>query len=724
MATPSIMRRLGDTAKKYSPFPDDNEFESLKETQKNVDQAVAPKAEEKPAEKPAVGESLNRGEKYGDRPGEKRIDTSEMTKPLGSLPVYDEGGDVDVNDGKHQVAILQNGEKVLTPEEAQQYDEQQGAPADFGGRVFGNPKGIRVHDSENDQPDTERISGGAKMSTETAPLAEPKMDISNPPANSAEALSETKAEVPRVDTVNRKPKMDPNSALGQLLQHDKEQAAASGDLVGMGKAVLNEKHLPTDVGAGHDAGDVSYKNKLQDYDQKIQAALDKAATSNDPAFQEQADRLRIAKAELEKANPWGSAENHPGVLGKIGHVAARIGNVAGDIAAPAIMQNIPGTDLNKQEQRSRLGSALTADTEARLSHEAEENKLKIAEAGKTPEQKDYNYLLTQTNPDTNKPYTPDEASQHLNANKADVKEKEGYIADRMKETNPKTGANFTKDEATENYYQMRAGTKPPNAKDAAIKDYMASHKLEDSPINRDLARQEIEKRDTDIKQKAALPYAEQKIRLQSELGEANAHLNQISANALQRGEKADEFVKKENDRHNLRVAQIDAAQNALEGSDTNMLAASIVPVLATMTETTQQGIKRLNPQELARFMPKSSGDAKQWFAANYDKLVAGQIPPQYRTDLRELLNGLAHEEQAQNDGALKSIDQTLKQGAVTPVVNEKGKASTTKKSDAASKPIPQPDTATHTGKSKADGLYYWLDAKGNKVGVAPTPKTQ
>src|SRR5580700_10693094 len=45
--------------------------------------------------------------------------------PKINLRVYDEGGDVDVNDGQHQVAILQDGEKVLTPEEADAYRTQQ-----------------------------------------------------------------------------------------------------------------------------------------------------------------------------------------------------------------------------------------------------------------------------------------------------------------------------------------------------------------------------------------------------------------------------------------------------------------------------------------------------------------------------------------------------------------------------------------------------------------------
>ena len=39
-----------------------------------------------------------------------------------SLKVYDDGGKVNVNDGKHQVAILKDGERVLTPEQNKDWE--------------------------------------------------------------------------------------------------------------------------------------------------------------------------------------------------------------------------------------------------------------------------------------------------------------------------------------------------------------------------------------------------------------------------------------------------------------------------------------------------------------------------------------------------------------------------------------------------------------------------
>jgi hypothetical protein len=39
-----------------------------------------------------------------------------------SLKIYDSGGKVNVNDGKHEVAILKHGERVLTPEQNQDWE--------------------------------------------------------------------------------------------------------------------------------------------------------------------------------------------------------------------------------------------------------------------------------------------------------------------------------------------------------------------------------------------------------------------------------------------------------------------------------------------------------------------------------------------------------------------------------------------------------------------------
>lgn len=63
---------------------------------------------------------------------------------------------------------------------------------------------------------------------------------------------------------------------------------------------------------------------------------------------------QLTRLQDQKDNPWGTAENHPGTLGKIGHVLGRVGNIAGDIVAPGTMALIPGTDLHRDIQEKGL----------------------------------------------------------------------------------------------------------------------------------------------------------------------------------------------------------------------------------------------------------------------------------------------------------------------------------------------------------------------------------
>jgi hypothetical protein len=100
--------------------------------------------------------------------------------------------------------------------------------------------------------------------------------------------------------------------------------------------------------------------------------------------------------ELRKAEmrPWGfkgalpSAEfpeglepNHDSKLGKLGHVFAMMGNIAGDIVAPGTMANIPGTQMNRQVQEGRLAKRI--NTEQTLEGE---NEARAATTAKTKEE--------------------------------------------------------------------------------------------------------------------------------------------------------------------------------------------------------------------------------------------------------------------------------------------------------------------------------------------------
>ena len=83
---------------------------------------------------------------------------------------------------------------------------------------------------------------------------------------------------------------------------------------------------------------------------------------------------RQEKLDYEKLHPWGSPVSaQPGTWGKIGHIASRIGNIAGDILAPGITANIPGSDLNKQRE---------AATNAKWINLGSENELRGAQTEK------------------------------------------------------------------------------------------------------------------------------------------------------------------------------------------------------------------------------------------------------------------------------------------------------------------------------------------------------
>jgi hypothetical protein len=83
------------------------------------------------------------------------------------------------------------------------------------------------------------------------------------------------------------------------------------------------------------------------------------ANAGSPEFFQQ----KIAQQEFDKAHPLGGdVSNRPGFLGKFEHVLGRVGNIAGDVLAPKVMANIPGTELNKELQERRefrnMGTAI------------------------------------------------------------------------------------------------------------------------------------------------------------------------------------------------------------------------------------------------------------------------------------------------------------------------------------------------------------------------------
>ena len=254
---------------------------------------------------------------------------------------------MDVNDGQHQVAILQDKEKVLTPEEADAYRAQQSAVKPLG--------------APESKPSIGRIEPSTSETTEQL--------------------------IPERGTPQER----------AAIKTDKQKAMGSGDLVALGKATLAERHLEpstSDVtgpiterptagypkialpqeehqetaggplisgapsaetpGEQRDLRNMERKARVADLEKQRQAAL----SARDL---ETADKLTVAKAELQKT-PWADRS----LLGKIGHIASVAGNVAGDVLIPNIMAQTPGTALNRSLKEQSAYGRILPDTEADL----------------------------------------------------------------------------------------------------------------------------------------------------------------------------------------------------------------------------------------------------------------------------------------------------------------------------------------------------------------------
>ena len=594
------------------------------------------------------------------------------------------------------------------------------------------------------------------------------------------------------ETAMATPPVDPLAKERALVEQDKRDAATKQDMVGLGKALIHEKTLNhstanqavMDAAAGNmttSTGDVigsaprgqvgegeankptmeaaagggaestptlappvapktalapavpklppqqQFKNRLAQYDADIQAGLD----AGTPEGHAEAAAQKEAKAAYQAAHPWGSAYNHPGALGKLAHIGAAIGNVAGNIAAPGTMSLIPGTALNKAGQEKQNETAYNQA----ITQETEQTKANATKAGvgKTNPEQVFNDLMHGgpgggPKPNPAKGGAPYEAvDANIAAQGTGKSSQEEYVQDLMGRENPDTpGKNFTRKDATSDYLQETAGHKTLHGMEKRVDDYIKARKtsgMEDTPANREAAETAIQESDANAKALAVLPAHEQQAKFQEGINEAEQNLSKIQANSLQRGTVADEKQYTEDVRHDMVVKQIKAAKDAADSSDSSELAASIVPIVATMAFSDSMGIKRMNPVELERFTPEASGGLYRWAMSHADKFLAGEIPADYKGDVVKALDKLSVGEDRLNESNTAAADR-LRKGATTPVLNDQGAPTASAPSapgkatpTTPAKPIEQPATATHQGTSSVDGKRYWLDAQGNKIGL-------
>jgi hypothetical protein len=102
-----------------------NRVKQLKDLQDDSAR-IASQAKSAPAKASSSSSGDNPNAKYGDRPGEKRIDTRSMTKPLGS---FKKGGKVK----KTGIYKLHKGEKVLNAKQTKKAAKKGGMKAILSG---------------------------------------------------------------------------------------------------------------------------------------------------------------------------------------------------------------------------------------------------------------------------------------------------------------------------------------------------------------------------------------------------------------------------------------------------------------------------------------------------------------------------------------------------------------------------------------------------------------
>jgi hypothetical protein len=421
--------------------PENSEAASFKDKQANIDaykNSLAPAANTgmRPYA-PAAVDKVNPAAKT--RPEEKRIDPRElqdMQKPLGSVPVYDDGGTVPTDDDRLKEAAQRQAEdEVMNNAPLGHGDlQKREAATDISMRRYPSPeKPVSLqYDTEKPVDASKTEHGeGASMNTDNAPLGSPKMEEHNAkPAEPSPMMSEASAKTPLGPKVaapqgtgmkqfpgtpgaeqaqneatsrvagypvqHEEPASDPMA----IVQQDKMEAMKKGTagLTDLGTSLIHEKALmPKYTGPGENKmtqgeqipegqlgkdekqygqqqSHQAFEDKRKDYDRRIQEAMDLGTPEGD----REAASLHLAKQNFEKMNPYGSAANHPGILGKIEHGLAKAGNIAGDIVAPGTMENIPGTELNKMSMEDRY-HAQEAESSKQALEAAQAKKMKQGE---------------------------------------------------------------------------------------------------------------------------------------------------------------------------------------------------------------------------------------------------------------------------------------------------------------------------------------------------------
>lgn len=310
-----------------------------------------------------------------------------------------------------------------------------------------------------------RIPSSAVIGDETSPsignLAAPGVKPMVPPSLMAESAPGSPAGGGGIG--NLKPLVAP----GATSAPPAAGAPPAADIMG--------ESAPPPVPGAMDLGGVSAP-ALPKLDFKGRQALP-TVSPGAPAGSAAQHEAELARMKDQDANPWGTGENHPGVIGKIGHVLAKIGNIAGDVLAPGTMALVPGTDLNR---------SISEDRENRLRGESQERETAQAgEQARAQSEKDKAAYEQERNRLTDRKLDIEE-----NKTKPESIDKAAVEA-KTKEINPATGKNWTDyDARVELANDINAGKK--GAAPTAAEERQRYEKIRAQEIlNRDRTRTHV-----------------------------------------------------------------------------------------------------------------------------------------------------------------------------------------------------------------------------------------
>jgi hypothetical protein len=332
--------------------------------QLNPDAGPAPQLNFAPQAMPV----LDKGGVVRKVPSMQRIQNAQS----GHTPmrVYDEGGEITpeqaLSDGEHVPAILKVGERVVpAPEDRVPADADTRGPRPQAQTTPDTSyAGAQIPERED------RLSPAQRTAVDT----DTKKAIGS--GNLVKLGMAKIAEQHAPDELNQG-----NQGPGQGMEQGAAQPAALAPPKGPGYPQMTIPGLsaPTPDAIAPRAAVVpeSYKTQIAELDKAQKDAMHAYGLSGDPADREKADAAAYAKENLKRNTPWGSAENHPGFMGKLGHVAGEAGNTLGNIVSPSIMGAIPGTAMNRALQaKNTLGriEKETPEVTARMDAEAKETK--------------------------------------------------------------------------------------------------------------------------------------------------------------------------------------------------------------------------------------------------------------------------------------------------------------------------------------------------------------